>query len=168
MGPRYTAPTDRPRSSGDGPGRKSGVTRPHSRARADRPRNLSAMPWNTMTPAGLAAVLVALALVSPVAGPAAGSSAAWPSKRDAHRVAVRVTAAACRGVAWCQGFDVVPAHRCRRAAHRIVYCAIAFITAQRQRCGGAVGVSKDRRGRFGVVMAMPYDCSTEPSRTTPV
>ena len=80
---------------------------------------------------------------------------------------VRVTAAACRGVAWCQDSDVVPAHRCRRAAHQTVYCAIAFITAQRQRCGGVVGVSRTRRGRLDQVMAVPHDCSSsnEPEKT---
>jgi hypothetical protein len=161
MRPRYTAPTDRPRTTGDGPGRESRVTGHHSRARAERPRHLRALPWKTTTRSGLAAALVALALSFPVAAPAAGTSAAWPSKRDAHRVAVRVTAAACRGVAWCQGSDVVPAHRCRRAAHQTVYCAIAFITAQRQRCGGVVGVSRTRRGRLDQVMAVPQNCSAD-------
>jgi hypothetical protein len=120
-----------------------------------------------MTSFGLVAVLGALALVSPVGAPAAGASAAWPSKREAHRVAVRVTADTCRGIAWCQRSDVVPAHRCRRAAHQTVYCAIAFITAQRQRCGGVVGVSKDRSGRLGMVIAVPHDCSTSNGSENP-
>jgi hypothetical protein len=171
MRPRYTAPTDRPRTSGDGPGRESGVTTHHGRAGAERPRRLRALrrlPWKTLTRSRLAAAFAAVALVSAVAAPAADTSAAWPTKRAARRVAVRVTAATCREVAWCQGFYVVPAYHCRRAAHRTVYCAIAFVTAQRERCGGVVGVSKTRRGRLDNVMAVPLDCSTsnEPKTTT--
>jgi hypothetical protein len=118
------------------------------------------LPWNAMTSFALATVLAALVLAVPAAAPADAASAAWPSKRDAHRLAVKVTAATCRELAWCQGSDVVSAQRCRRAAHQTVYCAIVFITAQRQRCGGVVGVSEDHRGRLGVVMAVPHDCST--------
>jgi len=135
--------------------------RPHHDRRAERPRRHPALLCESMASSALAAALAALALASPAAAPAAGASAVWPSKRDAHRVAVRVTAATCRGVAWCQGSDVVPAHRCRRAEHRTVYCAIAFITAQRQRCGGVVGVSRTRRGRLDQVMAVPQNCSAD-------
>jgi len=106
----------------------------------------------------LAPALAALALACP--GAAAGS-AVWLSKTDAHRLAVRATAATCRAVAWCKGYDVVPARRCRRDEHETVYCAIAFITAQRQRCGGVVGVSRTRRGRLDQVMAVPQNCGAD-------
>jgi hypothetical protein len=106
----------------------------------------------------LAPALAALALACP--GAAAGS-AVWLSKPDAHRLAVRTTAATCRAVAWCKGYDVVPARRCRRDEHETVYCAIAFITAQRQRCGGVVGVSRTRRGRLDQVMAVPHNCGSD-------
>jgi hypothetical protein len=111
-----------------------------------------------MTSTALVA-LAALLLATPAAAPAGATSETWPTKRDAHRLAVEVAAAACRELVWCQGSDVVPARRCRRAAHETVYCAIVFITALRQRCGGVVGVSKDRRGRLAPVMAVPFDCS---------
>jgi hypothetical protein len=110
----------------------------------------------------LVAALTALALASPAAAPAASTSAVRLTKRDAHRVAVRTTAATCRAVAWCTGYDVVPAHRCRRDERETVYCAIAFITTQRQRCGGVVGISRTRSGRLDRVMAVPQKCSADP------
>jgi hypothetical protein len=158
MRPHYTAPTELLRTSGDTLGAKSGVTR-HAAARAGTER--PALLLMTKTGSILAAILAVLALAAPAEAPPASTSAAWPSKRDAHRVAVRATAATCRTVAWCTGYDVVPAHRCRRAEHRTVYCAIAFITAQRQRCGGVVGVSRTRRGRLDNVMAVPQDCGAD-------
>ena len=115
----------------------------------------------------LVAALTALALASPAAAPAASTSAVRLTKRDAHRVAVRTTASTCRAVAWCTGYDVVPAHRCRRDERETVYCTITFITTQRQRCGGVVGVSRTRRGRLDRVMAVPSNCSTgDPSVIT--
>jgi hypothetical protein len=154
MRPQNTAPTKRVRTSGD----TLGATR-HAAARAstERPALLLMIKTGSL----LLAVLAVLALAAPADAPPASSSAAWPSKHDAHRVAVRATAATCRTVAWCTGYDVVPAHRCRRAEHRTVYCAIAFITAQRQRCGGAVGVNRTRRGRLDQVMAVPQNCSAD-------
>jgi hypothetical protein len=56
MRPRYTAPTDRLRTSGNGPGRESGVTGHHSPACVERPRNL-ALPRKTTKSSGLAAAL---------------------------------------------------------------------------------------------------------------
>jgi hypothetical protein len=103
--------------------------------------------------------LAVLALASPAAVQADGSTAVRISKRDAHRVAVRATASACRVVEWCRDYDVVPARRCRRVKDETVYCAMAFITAQRKRCGGVVGVRRTRRGRVDRVMAVPQDCS---------
>jgi hypothetical protein len=158
MRPHYTAPTELLRTSGAGLGAKSGVTR-HAAARAGTER--PALLLMTKTGSMLAAILAVLALAAPAVAPPASTSGAWPSKRDARRVAVRATAATCRTVAWCIGYNVVPAHRCRRAEHRTVYCAIAFITAQRQRCGGVVGVSKTRRGRLDQVMAVPQNCSAD-------
>jgi hypothetical protein len=158
MRPHHTAPTELLRTSGAGSGAKSGATR-HAAARAGTER--PALHLMIKTGSVLAAVLAVLALAAPADAPIGGTSAAWPSKRDARRVAVRATAATCRTVAWCIGYDVVPAHRCRRAEHRTVYCAIAFITAQRQRCGGVVGVSKTRRGRLDQVMAVPQNCSAD-------
>jgi hypothetical protein len=122
------------------------------------PKGFALRSPRAMTSAMVAAVLVVLALSVPAAAPTA-TSATWPSKRDARRVAVRATAVSCRAVAWCTGYNVVPAHRCRRAEHRTVYCAIAFVTAQRQHCGGVVGVRRTRRGRLDQVMAVPEDCS---------
>jgi hypothetical protein len=158
MRPHYSAPTELLRASGDGSGAKSGATR-HAAARASTER--PALRLMTKTGSMLAAILAVLALAAPAEAPIAGTSVAWPSKGDARRVAVRATAATCRTVAWCTGYDVVPAHRCRRAEHRTVYCAIAFITAQRQRCGGVVGVSRTRRGRLDQVMAVPLNCSAD-------
>ena len=162
MLPQNTAPTERVRTSAGGPARESDVTRrTAARAGAVRPRRVRALALSAATRSLLLAVLAGLALAAPAEAPPAGSSAAWPSKGDARRVAVRATAATCRTVAWCVGYDVVPARRCRRAEHRTVYCAIAFITAQRQRCGGVVGVSRTRRGRLDRVMAVPSDCSAD-------
>ena len=114
---------------------------------------------NGLTSSALAA-LAALVVAVPAAAPAAATSETWPRKRDAHRLAIKVAADACAERAWCQASEVVPAHRCRRAAHGTVYCAIVFITALRQRCGGVVGVSQDHRGRLAAVMAVPFDCSS--------
>jgi hypothetical protein len=127
---------------------------------AKRPPTVRAKPLRTITSSALAAGLAALALASPATAPAASTSAVWLSRSDAHRVAVRATAATCRAVAWCKGYDVVPANRCRRDEHQTVYCAMAFITTRRQRCTGVVGVSRTRRGRLDKVMAVPWDCST--------
>jgi hypothetical protein len=134
---------------------------------AKRPPRVRAHPSRTIISSAVVAALTALALASPAAAPAASTSAVRLSKRDAHRVAVRTTAATCRAVAWCTGYDVVPARRCRRAEHRTVYCAIAFITAQRQRCGGVVGVSRTRSGRLDRVMAVPQNCSADPDGDRP-
>jgi hypothetical protein len=129
---------------------------------AKRPPRVRAQPSRTIISSVLVAALTALALASPAAAPAASTSAVRLTKRDAHRVAVRTTAATCRAVAWCTGYDVVPAHRCRRDERETVYCAIAFITTQRQRCGGVVGVSRTRSGRLDRVMAVPQKCSADP------
>jgi hypothetical protein len=129
---------------------------------AKRPPRVRAQPSRTIISSVLVAALTALALASPAAAPAASTSAVRLTKRDAHRVAVRTTAATCRAVAWCTGYDVVAAHRCRRDERETVYCAITFITTQRQRCGGVVGVSRTRRGRLDRVMAVPQKCSADP------
>jgi hypothetical protein len=135
--------------------------------RAKRPPRVRAQPSRTIITPAVVAALTALALASPTAAPAASTSAVRLSKRDAHRVAVRATAATCRAVAWCRGYDVVPAARCRRDGRETVYCTIAFITTQGQRCGGMVGVRRTRRGRLDRVMAVPSDCSTgDPSLIT--
>jgi hypothetical protein len=163
MRPQNTAPTGRLRTGGDGPGRGSAVTRrTPARAGAIRRRRVRALALIAVTRSLLPAVLAGLALAAPAVAPTISTSAAWPSKHDARRVAVRDTAASCRALAWCTGYDVVPAHRCRRAAHHTVYCAIAFITPTRQRCGGVVGVSRTRPGRLDRVMAVPQDCSADP------
>jgi hypothetical protein len=134
---------------------------------AKRPPRVRAQPSRTIISSAVVAALTALALASPAAAPAASTSAVRLSKRDAHRVAVRTTAATCRAVAWCTGYDVVPARRCRRDERETVYCTITFITTQRQRCGGGVGVSRTRRGRLDRVMAVPSNCSTgDPSVIT--
>jgi hypothetical protein len=160
MRPHHTAPTDR---SAHNRRRSHASETHHQHTRVTVARNGRdgvSFPWNAMTSFAVATALAALVFAAPAAAPADAAPAAWPSKRDAHRLAVKVTAAICRKLAWCQGSDVVPAQRCRRGAHQTVYCAIVFITAQRQRCGGVVGVNKDHRGRVGVVMAVPHDCST--------
>jgi hypothetical protein len=112
-----------------------------------------------MTRSMLAAVMVVLAVAAPAAAPTGDTSGAWPSNRDARRVAVRATAASCRAVTWCTGYDVVPAHRCRRAEHRTVYCAVGFVSATRRRCGGVVGVKRARGGGLDRVMAVPQNCT---------
>jgi hypothetical protein len=168
MRPQKTAPTERLRTSGDGPRRGSAVTRrTPAQAGAARRRGARALALSAATRSLLAAVLAALALAAPALAPTISTSAAWPSKHDARRVAVRDTAASCRALAWCTGYDVVPAHRCRRAEHQTVYCAIAFITATRQRCGGVVGVSRTRSGRLDRVMAVPQNCSADPDGDRP-
>jgi hypothetical protein len=162
MRPHYTAPTDAPRTSGGASGGENGVTsRTPSRASAERPRSIRRLPARTVTGCVLAAGVAALALAAPAVAPTAGSSAVRLSKPDAHRVAVRATADTCGAVAWCKGYDVVSAKRCRRDNAKTVYCAIAFITAQRQRCGGVVGVSRTRGGRLDKVMAVPQNCSAD-------
>jgi hypothetical protein len=168
MRPQHTAPTGRLGTSGDGPGRGSAATRPTpAQAGAVRRRWVRALALSAVTRSLLPAVLAGLALAAPALAPTTSTSAAWPSKHDARRVAVRDTAASCRAVAWCTGYDVVPARRCRRAEHRTVYCAIAFITATRQRCGGVVGVSRTRSGRLDRVMAVPQNCSADPDGDRP-
>ena len=162
MRPHNTAPTGRLGTSGDGPGRASATRRTPARAGAIRRRRVRALALSAMTRSLLPAVLAGLALAAPALAPTTSTSAAWPSKHDARRVAVRDTAASCRALAWCTDYDVVPAHRCRRAAHQTVYCAIAFITATRQRCGGVLGVSRTRPGRLDRVMAAPHNCSADP------
>jgi hypothetical protein len=129
-----------------------------------RPKRSRVRLLRTMAMSVLAPALAALALACP--GAAAGS-AVWLSKPDAHRLAVRATAASCRALAWCTDYDVVPAHRCRRAAHQTVYCAIAFITAKRERCGGVVGVSRTGSGRLDRVVAVPQNCSADPDGDRP-
>jgi hypothetical protein len=101
----------------------------------------------------LAAAAVALASAD------AGAAGTVLSKRDARRVADQASAATCRVVGWCRGYEVVPAHRCRRDSARTVYCAMAFITANDRRCAGVVGVSRATSGRLNQVMAVPSDCS---------
>jgi hypothetical protein len=163
MRPHNTAPTGRWRTSGDGPGRGSAVTRrTPARGGAVRRRPVRALALSAVTRSLLLAVLGGLALAAPAAAPTTSTFATWPSKHDARRVAVREAAATCRALAWCTGYDVVPARRCRRASHKTVYCAIAFITAERQRCGGVVGVTRTRRGRLARVMAVPQNCSADP------
>ena len=149
-------------ASASGPTDGHGATTPQR----DRPRNgwkrLALKRPRIVTGSMLAAVLVALALSAPAVAPTADSSAAWPSKRDARRVAVHTATVTCGALAWCTGAEVVPADRCRRAENRTVYCAVAFFTAQRERCGGVVGVRRDpRRGRLDKVMAVPQDCSAD-------
>ena len=155
MRPRHTRPTDCPGTSRTHPEQRAVRRR---RAGGKRPHRRFARPWTTIRLSGLVATLVAAALASAAAAPA-GST--WPTKRDARRIAVRVTVSTCTGVSWCRGSSVVPARRCRRAPHRTVYCAMAFITAQHQRCAGVVGVSKVDTGRLDSVMAMPQDCSRD-------
>jgi hypothetical protein len=166
MRPQSTAPTGRLRTSGDGLGRGSAVTR-RTPAQAGAVRRRLVRALSAVTRSLLLAVLAGLALAAPALAPTPSTSAAWPSKHDARRVAVRDAAAGCRALAWCTGYDVVPAHRCRRAAHQTVYCAIAFITARRQRCGGVVGVSRTRSGRLDRVMAVPQNCSADPDGDRP-
>ncbi len=96
-----------------------------------------------------------------------GASPTWLSKRDARTAAVGATAATCREIVWCTGIDVVAAERCRRASRKKVWCAIVFITASRQRCGGVVGVIKTRGGRLDKVMAVPSDCSGAQGENVP-
>jgi hypothetical protein len=166
MRPQNTAPTERLRTSG--PRRGSGVTRrTPAQAGAVRRRLVRALAPSPVTRSLLPAVLASLAFAAPAPAPTTSTSAAWPSKHDARRVAVRDTAASCRALAWCTGYDVVPAHRCRRAEHQTVYCAIAFITATRQRCDGVVGVSRTRSGRLDRVMAVPQNCSADPDSDRP-
>jgi hypothetical protein len=166
MRPQNTAPTERLGASGDRPRRGTGVTGRTPTQAGGRP--VRAFALSAATRSLLAAVLAGLALAAPALAPTTSTSAAWPSKHDARRVAVRDTAASCRAVAWCTGYDVVPAHRCRRAAHQTVYCAIAFITAQRQRCGGVVGVRRTRSGRLDGVMAVPQNCGADPDGDRPL
>jgi hypothetical protein len=134
------------------------AARPMSGLTRHGPKRSHCASLTTMAMSVLAPALAALALACPGA---AAASAVWLSKPDAHRLAVRATAVTCRAVAWCEGYDVVPASRCRRDEHQTVYCAIAFITAQRQRCGGVVGVSRTRRGRLDQVMAVPQNCGSD-------
>jgi len=115
-----------------------------------------------LTSSMLAAVMVILAVAAPAAAPTADTPGAWPSNRDARRVAVRATAAGCRAVTWCTSYDVVPAHRCRRAEHRTVYCDIEFVSATRRRSGGVVGVNRSRRGSLDHVMAVPQRSTAGP------
>ena len=132
--------------------------RPISGLTRNGPNRSRWAPSRTIAVSVLVPALATLALACP--GAAAGS-AVWLSKPDAHRLAVRATAATCRAVAWCKGYDVVSASRCRRDEHQTVYCAIAFITAQRERCGGVVGVSRTRGGRLDRVMAVPQNCGSD-------
>jgi hypothetical protein len=162
MRPHNTTPAGRLRTSG-GPGRGTAVTRrTPDGAGAVRRHGVRALALSGVTCSLLLAVPSGLALAAPAAAPTTSTSATWPSKRDARRVAVRDAAATCRALAWCTGYDVVPARRCRRASHKTVYCAIVFITAKRQRCGGVVGVTRPRPGRLDRVMAVPQNCSADP------
>jgi hypothetical protein len=112
-------------------------------------------------PARVVAAFAALfAAVAVAVAPAADGAAGVPlTKRDARRVADHASAATCRAVRWCTRSEVVPARRCRRDSPRMVYCAMAFITADGRRCGGVVGVSRAPTGRLDQVMAVPSDCS---------
>jgi hypothetical protein len=158
MRPRHKASIDRSRTGGDGFTRATGVTGDMRVAGARNGRDGLSRPRKAMTSCVIAA-LAALVLAAPAVAPAGATAETWPSKRDAHRLAVEVAAGTCRELAWCRRSTVVPAHHCRRAAQGTVYCAIVFITALRQRCGGVVGVSEDHRGRLSPVMAVPFDCS---------
>jgi hypothetical protein len=90
------------------------------------------------------------------------------TKREARRAAVKASADTCRVVEWCRGYRVVPPEHCQRKSRRTVYCPMAFLTPDGQRCGGGVLVMKSRTGRLGVAMAVPFDCRTpggaEPAR----
>jgi hypothetical protein len=110
-----------------------------------------------MRTSSCAVALAAVAAAATLAAPASG--AVWISKRAARAVAVDAASQTCRAVGWCKGSEVVPAPRCRRASDRTVYCRVAFLTADADRCGGVVAVSRTRRGRIERGMALPEDCS---------
>jgi hypothetical protein len=90
---------------------------------------------------------------------AATAAAAGVSSADARRAAVRASARTCAVVPWCKGYGVVPARRCRRARDQAVSCAMWFLTARDDRCGGLVTVKRARSGRLDVGMAVPMNCA---------
>jgi hypothetical protein len=108
--------------------------------------------------------LGAVALAAVVTTPAFG--AVWLSKTAAREIAVNVTAETCRTVEWCADFEVVPAERCRRVRDQTVYCAMAFVTADRHRCAGVVALKKMRTGLIDRGMSMPVNCSPDSARAT--
>jgi hypothetical protein len=108
-----------------------------------------------MTRRSCAAAVVVLAAVAAPPAVAGG----WLSKTAARKVAVDTASRTCRSLAWCDDVEVVPPRRCRRAEDGTVFCRIAFVTADRRRCGGVVAVSRTTRGRIQRGMAVPSDCS---------
>jgi hypothetical protein len=106
------------------------------------------------------AVVLAVAVATPAFG------AVWLSKTTAHQVAVTVTSQTCRSVGWCVRFEVVPVNRCRRVRN-VVYCGIAFVTADRSRCPGVVAVNRTRAGRIDRGMAVPMNCGAGPLPSDP-
>jgi hypothetical protein len=111
------------------------------------------------------AALAALVLAAPAVAPAGATAETWPSKRDARRLAVEVAAATCRELAWCQRSTVVPAHRCRRAAHGTVYCAIA----SSPHCASAVAAWSASAKTIAAASLRSWQCrSTAASALRPV
>jgi hypothetical protein len=90
--------------------------------------------------------------------------AASVSRSEARRAAVRATAQTCGAVSWCEGYGVVPARRCRRAADGVVSCAMWFLTAREDRCGGVVTIKRARTGRLDIGMAVPMNCAGSPAQ----
>jgi hypothetical protein len=103
--------------------------------------------------------MAAVALSAVAATPAFGG--VWFSKTTARGIAVKVTSDTCRTIDWCVGYRVASARRCRRVRDHTIYCPIAFVTADRRRCGGVVAVRKARGGRLDHGMAMPMNCSAD-------
>jgi hypothetical protein len=89
------------------------------------------------------------------------------TKTRARAVALAVTSETCRSFSWCLDYEVVPAQNCRRADSRLVYCRIAFVTADSRRCGGVVMVRRARGGRIDRGMAVPQNCSAPATVSDP-
>jgi hypothetical protein len=88
----------------------------------------------------------------------AQAAVASVSRTDARRAAVRASARTCDAVPWCDGYGVVAAERCRHVPGGVVTCAMWFLTAAGERCGGVVTV-KQGSGRLDIGMAVPMNCA---------
>jgi hypothetical protein len=162
---RRSAGAGRPRFATCGQSRLHDVRRTgdHARVPDDSPvrQGLAQWEWTWFASRrALTGVVLVISAAAPVPPAAATGSAVLLTKREARRVTVKASADTCRIVEWCRGYRVVPAERCRRKSRRTVYCPMAFLTADAHRCGGGVLVMKTPRGRIGLAMAVPLNCST--------
>jgi hypothetical protein len=103
------------------------------------------------TPLACSSVVIALLLAAP--GEAAGGVAL--TKARARSEAVEAARGTCAVTPWCRRWAVEPARSCARRSSRRVDCTIRFRPAEGRWSSGLVIVTRTRRGRLDVGVAVP-------------